>query len=421
MEANYDVIVIGAGPAGMMAAGQSALSGARTLLLEKMDFPGRKLRLTGKGRCNVTNTLSLEDFIENVNPDGRFLRPAFTQLFTKELVRFMDTIGISTVEERGGRIFPISGQAQDVVDALSQWVLSQGVSVKMRGRVSELIWEDGRDIGVRISGDNTRMVHASSVVLATGGRSYPATGSTGDGYRLAESVGHSVVPVRPALVPLEIKAAILEPLIGLKLRNVSVKGIIDGKKRFELFGEMEFTSYGITGPVVLTASRALVEVLQQNRPVAISIDCKPALNQEKLRARLDRELTQNGKKTIKTMLRKLLPEQLVPVCLEQTRVPDYKLGSEISSGECNRLLTWLKDFRLELTGHRPFDEAIVTAGGVNTREIDPYTMESKLVKGLYFAGEVLDLDGDTGGYNLQIAFSTGWLAGRSAAGYNRPV
>jgi hypothetical protein len=409
-----------------MAAGQAAEQGATVLLLEKMDRPGRKLRITGKGRCNLTNVAPLSDFIAHFGPNGRFLRQAFSRFFTPDLVAFLEGLGVPTVTERGGRVFPASQEATDIVDALVRWVRDRGVTLRTRSPVERLLVEGERVTGVWIAGnqvssekpgfsDSERLYRAAAVIVATGGASYPATGSTGDGYRLAESVGHTVVPIRPALVPLETAGDVAPRLQGLSLRNVTVRLWVDGKKQGDLFGEMLFTHFGLSGPTVLSLSRQAVDALRLGQSVRLSIDLKPALDERKLDARLLRDLDAHGKQQFRTLLKGLLPRKLIPVCLDLTGIPPEKLAHQITAQERKRLRAWLKDFRLQVTGHRSFREAIITAGGVDTREVDPRTMASRLVEGLYFAGEVLDVDADTGGYNLQAAFSTGWLAGRSAA------
>jgi predicted Rossmann fold flavoprotein len=416
----WRVIVVGGGAAGMMAAGQAAQMGVKTLLLEKMNHPGRKLRIAGKGRCNLTNVASVSEFMAHFGPSGRFLRQAFHQFSNSDLVDFFEELGVRTVTERGGRVFPASGQAQDVVDALVQWVREQGVTLRSRSPVERLLVEEGRVVGVQVSRNQVSeekpgFYPADAVIVATGGASYPATGSTGDGYRLAESVGHTIVPICPALVPLETAGDVAPRLQGLSLRNVTVRVWVNGEKQAEAFGEMLFTHFGVSGPVILSLSRQVVDALHVNQRVILSIDLKPALDEGKLDARLLRDLDAHGKQQFRTILKGLLPSKLIPVCIDLTGIPSDKMAHQITSEERQRLRTWLKDFRLEVTGHRPFTEAIITAGGVDVREVDPRTMASLLVEGLYFAGEVLDVDADTGGYNLQAAFSTGWVAGRSAA------
>ena len=397
----------------MMAAGQAAEVGAETLLLEKMDRPGRKLRIAGKGRCNLTNLAPLSEFVAHFGPNGRFLRQAFAQFSNSDLVAFFEKLGVRTVTERGGRVFPVSGQAQDVVDALVRWIRDQGATLRTRSPVERLLVEEGRVTGVQVS--QGQVYHADAAIVATGGASYPATGSTGDGYRLAASLGHTIVPIRPALVPLETAGDVAPRLQGLSLRNVTVRVWGNGQKQAEAFGEMLFTHFGVSGPIILSLSRQVVDALRLGQRVILAIDLKPALDEGKLDARLLRDLDAHGKQQFRTLLKGLLPRKLVPACIDLTGIPSDKRAHQITSEERQRLRTWLKDFRLEVTGHRPFAEAIITAGGVDTREVDPRTMASRLVEGLYFAGEVLDVDADTGGYNLQAAFSTGWVAGRSAA------
>jgi predicted Rossmann fold flavoprotein len=424
----HRVIVIGGGPAGLIAAGKAAELGAETLLFEKMDRPGLKLRITGKGRCNLTNIASLPQFIEHFRPNGRFLRQAFSHFFISELLAFFEELGIPTVIERGGRVFPASGRAQDVVDALAQWIGECGVKLRSRSAVERLNIEGKKVTGVTVIKTGPRMrkdstitpscgktYDADAVIIATGGASYPKTGSTGDGYQLAESAGHSIVQIRPALVPLETHGDIAQRLQGLSLRNVKVQVRVDGKKRGEGFGEMIFTHFGVSGPVILSQSRQVVDALCLGQKVELSIDLKPALDHGKLDARLLRELDAHGKRHFRTLLKELLPRKLIPVCMEQVDIFPDEVGHQITTRERKRLRIWLKDFRLQVKAYRPFKEAIVTAGGVNTREVEPGTMASRIVEHLYFAGEVLDVDADTGGYNLQAAFSTGWIAGRSAA------
>jgi predicted Rossmann fold flavoprotein len=414
------VIVIGGGAAGLMAAGQAALRGVETLVLEKMDRPGRKLGITGKGRCNLTNIADLSDAITHFGLNGRFLRQAFSRFFNFELVAFFEGLGVPTVTERGGRVFPASGQAQDVVHALLRWGDQCGISLKTRSQVERLLVENGRVVGVKVSpcSDRSKPIAARQywadfVIVTTGGASYPATGSTGDGYKLAQSVGHSIVPIRPSLVPLETAREIAERLQDLSLRNVTVRLLINEKKHGEAFGEMMFTPFGVSGPVILSLSRQVVETLNLGKRAVLSVDLKPALDEQKLDARLLRDLDSRGKQKFSTLLKGLIPNKLIPVCIDQTGIPPNKVLHQINAKDRKLLRKWLKDFRVEVTGHRPLSEAIITAGGVNTREVDPRTMASRLVQGLYFAGEILNIDADTGGFNLQAAFSTGWVAGRS--------
>lgn len=408
-----DIIVIGAGAAGLFAAGAAANLGAQALLIEKMHAPGRKLRITGKGRCNLTNAVPLDEFITHFGANGRFLYSAFHQFFNADLLDFFADLGVETVTERGGRVFPVSSDAEEVVNALARWVRDLGVTTWTGAKVERLVFEGGRVRGVTLANGNSNS--AQAVIVATGGASYPGTGSTGDGYRLAASAGHTIVPVRPALVPLDTAGDVAPRLAGLSLRNVSVTLLIDGKTAAQEFGEMLFTHQGVSGPVILTLSKRAVDALHAGQSVRLSIDLKPALDDDKLDARLLRDFDALGKRQFGTVLKGLLPRTLIPVCAELARIPLDKPAHQITAKERHRLLRWLKDFYLDVIGHRPLAMAIVTAGGVSLDEIDPRTMQSRLVAGLYFAGEVLDLDADTGGYNLQAAFSTGWLAGRSAA------
>jgi len=418
----YDFIVIGGGASGLMASGQAACLGAKTLLIEKMKHPGRKLAITGKGRCNLTNITPLDEFTQHFGTQGRFLRHAFSRFFSEELLAFFEELGVPTIVERGGRVFPKSGNALDIVDSLLNWTEKSGVETIEERRVTRLIVDTGKVAGVKVSpflyrgGESpaakTESYYADTVLIATGGASYPDTGSTGDGYRLAESVGHTIVPIRPALVPLETAGDVSGRLEDLNLRNVGVQILVRGKKVADAFGELLFTSFGLSGPVTLSLSHRVVDLLISGERVELSIDLKPALDHRKLDTRILRDLDRRGKEPFMTLLGGLLPRKLIPLCLELTGIDGEIPGNQITAEKRKRLRRWLKNFTFEVTGYRPFKEAIVTAGGVDTREIDPRTMASRLVKGLYFAGEVIDIAADTGGYNLQAAFSTGWLAGR---------
>jgi hypothetical protein len=421
------VVVIGGGAAGLVAAGEAARAGAAVTLCEKMPRPARKLAITGKGRCNLTNIAPVPEFIAHFNPGGIFLRQAFARFFSEDLMAFLEGLGVRLVTERGGRVFPASAEAREVVDALVGWVRAGGVAVRTRCQVAELDVAARRVRGVRLAGTGeiagrtitateiaATEIAADAVIVATGGASYPATGSTGDGYRLARAAGHTIVPVRPALVPLETAGDIASRLQGLSLRNVTARLLGGGRVQAEAFGEMLFTHFGLSGPIILGLSRTAVDLLAEKLRVEIAIDLKPALDEAKLDERIRRDLRAHGRRSYRTLLGDLLPRKLIPICIELTGIEPEKPGHQLSAGERARLRTWLKDFRFQVTGHRPWAEAIVTAGGVDTREIDPRTMQSRIVGGLYFAGEVLDLDGDTGGYNLQAAFSTGWVAGRAA-------
>jgi len=406
------IIVIGGGPAGLIAAGQAAQLGAQVLLLEKMATTGRKLFISGKGRCNITNVAPIQDFIGHFGPTGRVLRQAFHRYFSEDLIDFIHELGIETVTERGGRVFPASGQAGDVVNGLTNWAMRSGAKIWTDAPVLEIITERGSVMGVQTQ--HTRL-DAAAVVIATGGASSPGTGSTGDGYKFAAAAGHTIVPIRPALVPLVTVGETAKTLQGLSLRNVNVTVWVESKKASSAFGEMLFTHFGVSGPIILTLSRGVVDALRANKEASISIDLKPALDDQKLDNRLLRDFKEHGKQQFQTILKGLLPKSMIPVCIDLTGIPADKPGNQISGNERKRLRQWLKGFLLDVKDHRAFNQAIVTAGGVDTKEVYPKSMQSKMVEGLFFAGEVLDIDADTGGYNLQAAFSTGWLAGRSAA------
>jgi predicted Rossmann fold flavoprotein len=406
------VIVVGGGASGMMAAGRAAECGAQVLLLEKTKRLGNKLRITGKGRCNLTNIADRPDFIAHFGPNGPFLRNAFARFFNQDLIDFFAAQGVPTVVERGQRVFPASNDAHQVADALASYLRQSGARVRFKARVAELETEGGRIAGVQTEGGE--FLTAKAVIVATGGASYPGTGSTGDGYRLAKALGHTIVPIKPALVPLVVKEGHAEALQGLSLKNVEVTLLLDGQPVTRQFGEMLFTHFGVSGPIILTLSAQAVDRLGQGK-LELSINLKPALSDEQLDRRLQRDFDRFGKRAFRNILKELLPRKMIALFVRLTGIPPDKPGHQITAAERKRLFSLLRDFRLTIVGHRPIAEAIVTAGGVSTREIDPRTMESRLVKGLYFCGEVLDIIADTGGYNLQAAFSTGYVAGQSAA------
>ena len=406
----WDVIVIGAGPAGLIAAGRAAELGKKVLVLEKMRQEGRKLLITGKGRCNITNDKPIREFITHVYPNGKFLRNAFSQFFSKDIIELLEKYGVESTLERGGRYFPASNLAADVLKALLAWCKDNKVEIKCGSRVEELIVEDNIIKGVLINGHKYQ---AESVILATGGKSYPATGSNGDGYELAKKVGHTVQNVRPALVPLETEGDLAQRLQGLNLKNVTAIVWSNGKKLGEDFGEMLFTHFGLSGPIILTLSRIVVDELQKKNKVEVTVDLKPALDDQKLDNRLIRDLNEHGKKKLVNIFKYWLPSTMIPVFIEQLKIDGEKECHQVSSKERKQIKNLIKNLRFTVTSHRGYKEAIITAGGVATNEVYPKTMESKLVKGLYFAGEIIDLDAETGGYNLQIAYSTGWLAGES--------
>ena len=403
-----DCIIIGAGAAGLFAAGAAVHAGKRVTVLEHMDAPGKKLLITGKGRCNVTNNCGPDEFLKNVRRNPRFLYSALNACppaFVMELLE--KGLGVPLKTERGRRVFPQSDRAQDVLDALLRW--AKGARLRYEG-ARELMLENGRCTGVRLqSGEALR---AGAVLVATGGVSYPVTGSTGDGYLLAHRLGHAIVEIRPSLTPLETSLPFAESLKGLRLKNISARLAIDDRYVQQEFGELEFTPF-VSGPVTLRMSRQAVDALIDGQRVAVDLDLKPALNPTQLRERIAREAETLGPQApLSSLLRKLLPAQLIRPFAASLQIPERLPLNAVKAPELDKIVGQLKLFRLPISDYRPFEEAIVTAGGVSTAEVDPQTMQSRLVKGLYFAGELLDIDADTGGYNLQIAYSTGHLAGQ---------
>ncbi|MCJ7832980.1 MAG: NAD(P)/FAD-dependent oxidoreductase [Deltaproteobacteria bacterium] len=411
MQSNYDIIVIGAGPSGMMAAGRAAEMGARVLLLEKMPRVGLKLGITGKGRCNLTNQGDINAFLDSYSPDGRFLRNCLARFFNQDLMNFFEQRGVPLVVERGGRVFPKSNQAGEIVSALLEFVKDNKVSLIKGQAVKEIVVHSGRVEGVETQNGTFK---ARAVILATGGASYPKTGSTGEGYRMAQKAGHTIVPIRPFLIPLKVKEPWVKGLQGLSLKNVSATVFVNGRNDRSEFGEMLFTHFGVSGPIILTLSGRVADILKQGQ-VEISINLKPALTQEQLDERLKREFKTHHLKGLQAILKFLLPNRMIPFFLTLSKIPGNKKGNQITAEERLRMRTLLTDLRMTVTGTRPLEEAIITAGGVLLKEVNPKTMESRIVSGLFLCGEVLDIQGKTGGYNLQAAFSTGWVAGESAA------
>ena len=408
----YDLIVVGGGVAGLMAAGTAASSGlGRVLLLEKMEKPGRKLRITGKGRCNVTNDRSREEFLAKVRQGAEFFCPAFGAFDNRATVRFVEVLGVPLTVERGGRVFPTSGRAWDVADALVSWISRVGCEVRCHAPAASLMVADNTVHGVVLeSGEH---LPARAVLLATGGVSYPATGSTGDGHEMAYEAGHSIEPLRPSLVPLEV--SVPAGLKGLVLKNVELSLLVEGDVAERRFGEMEFTADGVVGgAIVLQVSRTAVDALSDGRKVELAVDLKPALSAEKLRNRIGREVSELGANAqLKSLLQRLLPPQLRGVIAREAGLSLSKPLGSLSAADCEGLVCVLKEWRFPVRDYRPFTEAIVTAGGIELDEVCPRTMESLKIKGLYFAGELLDIDADTGGYNIQVALSTGYLAAKA--------
>lgn len=406
-----DVIIVGGGAAGMMAALYAGQRGLRVTLLEKMDQAGRKLRITGKGRCNLTNTATLKEFLSHVGSDARFMRNSFASFFNKELMELFESLGVPLVVERGERVYPQSGKSLDIFLALIQKLEGMSnVEIRKNCRVQSLIIEDGACRGVRCADGSS--LRAPSTILATGGMSYPLTGSTGDGYTMAEKAGHTLSPRYPALVHLLTDLAIPNDLVSFVLKNVKLRlSDANGKTLSEHFGELSFTESGIGGPIVLSASRIATGPLHEGKSIIAHLDLKPAVEAATLDKRLINDLNNNGNRLFHDALRMWLPAEMIPLALQQLRIAQFKRLHQITGEERRKLLGFLKDLTFHLTGTGGYEEAIVTQGGVSLKEINPKTMESKIVKGLFIVGEVLDLDADTGGYNLQLAFTTGHAAG----------
>lgn len=418
----YDVLVVGGGAAGLMAAASAVAGGANTAIIEKKHRPGIKLSITGKGRCNLTNVATVQQLVAHLPGNGRFLYSALARFGSHDTIRFFEGLGVPTKVERGGRVFPRSDRALDVVEALERYLRQCGVSIRLSSRVEALMVREGTAVGVVADG---KPVSCRACVVATGGASYPTTGSTGDGYLLAREVGHTIVPVRPSLVPLESPTGWVPTLKGLSLRLVEAALEVEtGDGRCELereFGEMLFTHYGVSGPIILTLSRRAAEELRRGMAVTIAIDLKPALSPEQLDRRLQRDFGRYINRQFRNALDDLLPRSLIPVIVELSGVAPDRPVNQITREERTRLAGLLKRLEIPISNVRPLAEAIVTAGGVATSELEPRTMASRLVKGLYFAGEVVDVDGYTGGYNLQAAFAMGHVAGEAAADYSRSL
>jgi predicted Rossmann fold flavoprotein len=409
------VIVIGAGAAGMMAAGQAALQGAKVLLLEKMEVPGKKIAISGKGRCNLTNVANITEFIRHYPGNGRFLQGALREFDNISLRSFFAELGVETKVERGGRVFPVSDDARIIITALEKFLRKAGVEIRCSTAVEEILLEQGKVKGVRLAGGE--ILAAGAVIVCTGGASYPATGSTGDGYKMAARVGHHVTPLRPALVPLRTAETWVRDVQGLALRNVEASLWIAGKKQASEFGEMLFTHFGVSGPIILTLSRSAGEALARGQEVRLEINLKPALSPEQLDLRLQRDFQACSNKQFKNSLNDLLPKSLIPVIIRLSGISPEQVMHQITREERKKLGRLLQKLPLTVTALLPLAAAIVTAGGVEVKEINPKTMASKIAPGLYWAGEVVDVDGVTGGYNLQAAFAMGYRAGRAAGEY----
>jgi len=405
----FDAIIIGSGPAGMMAAIRAAERKRKILLLERNDAPGRKLLISGKGRCNLTNSRDIGDFLDRFSPSGIFLRNAFARFFSAELVSFFESAGVRLKTERGGRVFPESNRSGDILGVLESKLKKPDIKILYGERAREIIVRNKKIEGVlTYSG---RRFRSSRIAIATGGFSYPRTGSTGDGYDLAKKLKHEIVPLKPGLSPILIKEKFIRAWQGVSLKNVRLALFSGGKKIDERFGEMLFTHFGLSGPIVLDISASVYDTLKKKNGAVMAINFKPALNHKKLDARLLREFKASPGKALKNVFRNLLPRGIIEGFLEYCGVDPGKNVSRITLAERRKLIDGLFDLRLTPSGVMPAANGIITRGGVNTKEINPKTMESKIVKGLFFAGEVIDVDAVTGGYNMQAAFSTGWVCG----------
>ena len=408
------IVVVGAGPAGMMAALRASELGQEVKLIEKNPVPGKKLLLSGHGRCNLTNTCDLELFLKRFGANGQFLRDAFKKFFHQDLIAFFEKRGLRMKVERQMRVFPVTDKSISICQLLHKELLKNKVKLLLRHRVKDIVLRDKRVRGV-ILGDNS-VLTADRVILATGGASYAFTGSDGKAIELARNLGHRVVALSPGLVPLVARQGIPRLLEGLTLKNIRLKFCNGKREIISDIGEMMFTGSGISGPLILALSGSILDWLKTPQAaVHLEIDLKPALSHEQLHARLLREFQLNPKKALKNVLKSMLPKRLVDVFIEAAKINPVKLVSYVTQGERASMVSLLKAFRLDIIGTLPLEEAMVTRGGVSLKDINPRTMESRIIKGLYFAGEMIDVDADTGGFNLQAAFSTGYLAGESAS------
>lgn len=403
------VVVIGGGAAGLMAAVIAGREGAKVTLLEKMNYVGKKMGITGKGRCNITNACDMSEFIKNTPGNGKFLYGAYERFTNEDLLQLLHDAGLETKVERGGRVFPASDSALDVRNIFMKLMKHYGVDVHLEEPVKKLLVDDSVVTGV-VTDKET--YHADAVVIATGGKSYPATGSTGDGYILAAQVGHKITDIRPSLVPIVTEESWVKDLMGLSLRNVELSVVAKNKVQANMFGEMMFTHFGITGPIVLSLSHTVGKLMRKKNigTIGLDINLKPALSPETLDKRLQKDFDLYSKKQLINGMKDLLPSRLIPLIIELAGIDPQKPINQISKEERQQIGYMLQHMPLTVKGLRPVEEAIVTAGGISLKEFNPKTMESKLVKGLYGAGEVLDIDAFTGGYNLQAAFSTGYVA-----------
>ena len=411
------VIIIGGGPAGMIAGIKAAEEKNNVIILEKNKTLGKKLLITGKGRCNITNGINISEFILNIPGNGRFLYSAFQNYTNTDIIELLKEEGLNVKEERGNRIFPVTDKSSDVLNALLSRIERLKIEVKYNCNVNKIMCENDKAIGVIYN--SSEKIYADKIILATGGMSYCGTGSTGDGYKLAKEVGHTITEIKPSLVPIEVyQKQICKQMQGLSLKNVRIK-VQDSKQNkiiYEDFGEMLFTHFGVSGPIIISASAHLVRYkkineLLKDKSIKLFIDLKPALTNEKLDERILRDFNELKNKMFKNSLDKLLPQKMIPVIIELSNINPEKQVNEVTKEERRKLVELIKNFKLEISSFRPINEAIITAGGISTKEINPKTMESKIINNLYFAGEIIDVDAYTGGFNLQIAYSTGYTAG----------
>ncbi len=404
----------------MLSAISAARKGDIVTIIEKNNSFGKKLLITGKGRCNITSSLDIQDFIENIPGNGRFLYSAFQNFTNQDIIELLNNNGLKVKKERGNRIFPVTDKAQSVLDALVLEIKKySNIKIMLNTKVIELLKDNNQITGVKIETiNNEEIIKADKVILATGGMSYSSTGSNGDGYKLAKKLGHSIVDIKPSIVPLKADTSICKMLQGLSLKNVAIK-IIDKKSNKTIytdFGEMLFTHFGVSGPIILSGSAHLVKYknideLLSNNNIELRIDLKPALTEEQLDARILRDFEQEKNKEFKNSLDKLLPQKMIPYIIEESKIDPNKKVNSITKEERQRLVKLLKGICVTINGFRSIEEAVITSGGINIKEINPSTMESKIIKGLFFAGEIIDVDAYTGGFNLQIAYSTGYTAG----------
>lgn len=426
------VVVIGGGPAGILSAISSAKNGNDVTILEKMNMLGKKLLITGKGRCNITSSIPIEDFIKNIPGNGMFMYSCFNNFNNTDIIKILEEEGVKTKVERGNRVFPVSDKSQDVQKALIRLLTKLNVKIILNAKAEEImvndkIIDDSKKekvvYGVKVNLEKKEsIIFADKIILATGGKSYPGTGSTGDGYKIAQNLGHSITKIKPSLVPLNVNKEksleICKKMQGLSLKNVHIhfKDKMNNKIIYEDFGEMLFTHFGVSGPIILSGTAHLlryknIENLMNNEDIVLSIDLKPALSEEKLNDRILRDFNKEKNKAFKNSLEDLLPKKMIPVITFLSKINPDKKVNEITKKERLNLIEVMKKLEIVIQGFRPIEEAIITSGGINIKEINPKTMESKIIKGLYFAGEIIDVDAYTGGFNLQIAYSTGYTAG----------